>query len=103
VAVDAREGVVAVGAPEGVVAGGAPEGVAPPDVAGEGGIGPPEGADATAPNFAGSFCPATHESNCCWPTVNTLKRMFACDAPQYSAQNPFHTLLEIEVSGVYHM
>jgi hypothetical protein len=91
-------------APGRVVAVGAPGGVATPGAADDGGTGPLEGAtSATAPNLAGSFCPATHESNCCWLTVNTLKRIFAWDAPQYSTQNPFHTLLEIEVSGVYHI
>ena len=69
-----------------------------------GGIGPPlGGVGPTAPNRAGIFCPAIHDSNCCGVTVKTLKRMFACDAPQYSTQNPFHTLLAVEVSGVYHM
>jgi hypothetical protein len=60
-------------------------------------------AGPTAPKRAGIFCPAIHESNCEGVTVNTLKRMFACDAPQYSTQKPFQTVLAVEESGVYHM
>jgi hypothetical protein len=29
--------------------------------------------------------------------------MLACEAPQYSTQNPFQTLLAVEESGVYQM
>ncbi len=36
-------------------------------------------------------------------TVNTRKRIFACDEPQYSAQKPFHTLGGIVESGVSQM
>ena len=36
------------------------------------------------------FWCATHASNSLGATVNTLKCMFACDVPQYSAQKPFH-------------
>ena len=55
----------------------------------------------TEPNLAGIFCPATQESNSGFVTEKTLKRMFAWDAPQYSTQNPFHTVLAVEESGVY--
>jgi hypothetical protein len=68
-----------------------------------GGIGPPVGAAGpTAPNRADNFCPATHDANCSGVTVKTRKRMFACEEPQYSTQNPFQTLLAVEESGVYH-
>src|SRR5438552_19208861 len=81
----------------------APAGTLMPGASIGGGIWPPAGGvgPATAPNLAGIFWPAIHESNCACVTVKTLKRMFACDEPQYSAQNPFQTLLAIELSGVY--
>src|SRR4051794_17156560 len=48
------------------------------------------GTAATAPNAAGlSWC-FVHASKFVGVTVNTLKCMFACDVPQYSAQKPFH-------------
>src|SRR5690348_4501723 len=68
------------------------------------GVGPPAAeVGATAPKRAGIFCPATHESNCCWVTVNTRNRMLACDEPQYSTQKPFQTSPATVVSGVYQM
>src|SRR5690348_2197367 len=48
---------------------------------------PPAG--ATAPNAAGVSWWAAHDAKCSGDTVNTLNRMFACDAPQYSAHMPF--------------
>src|SRR6476660_3418106 len=46
----------------------------------------PAGAGAaTAPNAAGVCWCAAHDAKSCGVTVNTLKRMFACDDPQYSA------------------
>src|SRR5438046_850865 len=33
---------------------------------------------------------ATQLANCSGVTVNALKRMLACDVPQYSAQNPLN-------------
>src|SRR5688500_14808432 len=49
-----------------------------------------------------AFCPAIQLSNCSCDTVNTRKRMNECDVPQYSVQNPFHTLGAIAESAVSH-
>src|SRR5688572_24282616 len=52
-------------------------------------------AGGTAAGAAGvnvAFCAwcAIQLANCSGVTVNALKRMFACDVPQYSAQKPLN-------------
>ena len=64
---------------------------------------PAAAAAATAPNTAGDAWCAAHCAKSAWLTVNALKRMFACDAPQYSAQCPFHTAAPSAESGVNQM
>src|SRR6185312_541600 len=50
-----------------------------------------------------SFWCAAQLSKSAGATVNTWKRMFACDEPQYSVQNPLNTLPARLESGVYQM
>jgi hypothetical protein len=51
-------------------------------------------------NAGPDFWCAAHRSKSASGTVNARNFMFACDAPQYSAQKPFHTSEPIVESGV---
>src|SRR5688500_317508 len=57
---------------------------------------PGAGTAGAALNAAGVCWCATQLSNCSGDTVNARKRMFACDVPQYSAQNPLNAPSVVE-------
>ena len=58
------------------------------------------GAGGAVANAAGLNWCDTQPSNSAGVTTNVRKRMFACDAPQYSLQLPLKTVVLSDVSGV---